>query len=136
MPGSKITRLRAALASALLTFSLAAPALANDDWNRGYPVHRHDRSCDHDGWRGDRWRNERWDHGRWDRRDRHHGGRYYGDRRGRYERYGHEYYCRPCGRGWDGRSSFHRHLARQHHIPFWAFPRVIVETGWGWVYFG
>ena len=135
MPRSKATRLRAAAATALLTLTLAAPALAGrGDWDdrhhgdRGYPVHRHDRSCGHDGWRDDR---GHYDGGRRGY-DRHDDRSHYG----RHDRYEHAYNCRPCGRGWRSRDSFHRHLAHHHRIPFRLFPRVIVDTGWGWVFFG
>jgi hypothetical protein len=131
----KLTRVRAAAATALLSLTLAAPAFADHgDWNdddrrrRGYPVHRHDRSCDHDrdGWERGR------DRGHWERG-------YYGDRghyEGRGQRNHDEYACRPCSKRWESRHRFHRHLSRHHGVPFWALPRVIVQTGWGWVFFG
>jgi hypothetical protein len=118
-----ISRIRAATAAALLSLSLAAPALAgHDDWNdgygegRGYPVHRHERSCDHERWRGND----------------------YGDRGGygRDRQHREEYGCRPCGRRFSDESRFHRHLARQHGVPYWAIPRVLVYSDWGWIFRG
>jgi hypothetical protein len=115
MPRIQITRLRAAAATALLSFLLAAPAFASHDgWDdddygdrRGYPVYRHDRHCDRDS------------HGWGDRND-------YGDRdhyrEGRRHREYGAYGCRQCGRRWSDRGSFHRHLSREHGIPFRHFP--------------
>jgi hypothetical protein len=116
-----MTRLRAATAAALFSFSLAAPALADrgdwrDDDRRGYRVHRHDRRCDRDergGYYGhgdwDRGYRDRghWGHGRWDRnfRDRSHWRR--DDRE-------HDYRCRPCGRRWRSERELHRHWEHHH----------------------
>jgi hypothetical protein len=136
----QITRLRAAAAAALLSVSLATPALARDDdwrddgYRRGYPVHEHGRHCDRDG--HDRW--DRGDHGRhWDRDRRWHGGyRDYG-RRG-YDHYDrdYEYGCRPCGKRWGDRDKFHRHLRRHHGIASHFVPNVVVAVDWGWLFRG
>lgn len=125
----QLARLRAAAATALLTLTLAAPALANqDDWDddsgreRGYPVHQHDRACDRDGRGG-------------------YGGRgdYYrdSDTQGRGHHYREESYgCRPCHRRWADEESFRRHLQRHHGVPYWAIPRVLVYADWGWLFLG
>jgi hypothetical protein len=144
MPGKRITRLRAASAAALLSLSLAAPAFADHgDWGRdgrrGYDVHRHDRSCDRDhrDW-------DRRDHRDWDRRD-YRGGwndRYRDGNRGYWNRRDHRhrghdrYDCRRCGRRWSDERSFHGHLSNVHHVPFAAFPRVIVAVDGGWLFGG
>ena len=141
MPRNSIPRLRAMAAAALLSLSLAAPALADDDdWydrdhgRRGYPVHRHDRSCDRDDRYSGGWGESRWGHGG------HSGGHgYYGEQRyygSRGHRHGDAYGCRPCGRRWSSRDPFHHHLAHDHRVPFWAFPRVVVQMGWGWAFLG
>lgn len=140
MPRITMTRLRAAAATALLSLTLAAPAFAgHDDWDddhgdrRGYPVHRHDRSCDHDDW--DRGRGRGYYEGRGYHDWRGYRGQrgYYGDRGHRYRD---EYGCRPCGRRWSRRDAFHRHLTHSHHVPLWALPRVVVQVDWGWVFRG
>ncbi|MBM4382274.1 MAG: hypothetical protein FJ091_02780 [Deltaproteobacteria bacterium] len=130
----QITRLRAAAAAALLSVSLAAPALAgHDDWDdddyryrRGYPVHEHGRHCDHDWDRGRRhWRGG-WGHDRG----------YYG--RDYYSRHDHDYGygCRPCGKRWGSRDKFHRHLRKYHGIPSHFVPNVVIAVDWGWLFRG
>jgi hypothetical protein len=136
---NKPSRARAAAAATLLSLSLAAPALADDDWGdrgerHGYPVHRHDRSCDHEGRHHGQWGDSRWSGGgHYGGRD-HRGGRHYHG--GRRHRHGASYGCRPCGRRWSSREPFHRHLAHAHRVPTWALPRVVVRTGWGWAFSG
>jgi len=137
---NRTSRLGAAMAAALLSFSLAAPAFAehdDDDWRegrRGYTVHRHGDHCDHDRDRdwdrrryGDRWRGGYSD---WER-GRH--ARYYD---GGNRHYAHEYGCRPCGKRWRSQDKFHRHLTRHHHVPYHAIPRVVVFADWGWLFRG
>jgi len=109
----RMTRLRALAATSLLSLSLAAPALADhrdwdDGYQRGYPVHRHDRHCDHDG-RGGYWG----DRGGWDRRGWEDGYRY------RERRYG----CGECGRRFRSENDYYRHVRKHHGFPRWAFPR-------------
>jgi hypothetical protein len=137
----RTTRLRAAMAAALVSLTLAAPALADrdrwdDDDRRGYRVHRHDRRCDHDDRHGRDWRSHwgherRWDGGRrdWDRghRDWDRGHRRYRD---------HDYGCRPCGRRWRSERDFHRHLRGHHHVSVPAIPRVLVAVDGGWLFRG
>ena len=129
----QITRLRAAVDTALLSVSLAAPALAGRDggwdddhhrYRRGYPVHEHGRSCDHDWDRGDR-------RGRWDRDRGYYGRDYYG----RHDR-DYDYGCRQCGKRWGDRDKFHRHLRRHHGIPSHFVPNVVIAVDWGWVFRG
>jgi hypothetical protein len=137
----KISRMRAAVAAALLSFSLAAPAFADrgwdddDDWRhrRGYPVHEHGRHCDRGHGHGhshgrdyydDRDRGWGWNHNR--------GYRYYSDRIHHDADYG----CGPCGRRWRSRDKFHRHLSSHHGVPYHAIPRVVVYMDWGWLFRG
>jgi len=151
---NRTSRLGVAIGAALLSFSLAAPALAErgDGWRgdrdrRGYTVHRHGDHCDHD--RDGRWRRD-WDRdGRrdwdrdWDRGDRHwhrdrdwdrrghrwHDGRAY---YGRDDRHAYEYGCRRHGKRWRDQERFHRHLISDHHVPYYAIPQAVVFAGWGW----
>jgi hypothetical protein len=127
----RTNRLRAAMAAALFSLTLAAPALAergrwddDDRYRRNYPVHRHDRRCDHDQ-RGDR--HQRWGHERNWGRDRGHWQR---------EHRRHEYGCRPCGRRWGNESHFHHHLASDHGVPYRAIPRALVAVDFGWLFHG
>lgn len=138
----RMARLRAATAAALFSLTLASPALADrdrwdDDDRRGYRMHRHDRSCDHDDRRGSHghgdWGRERW------RSDRGWGG--WGYERGHWDRghrrhRAHEYGCRPCGRRWENEGRFHRHLMHSHGVPYRAIPRVLVFADWGWLFRG
>jgi hypothetical protein len=101
-------------------------------------VHRHDRSCDRDGWhrrdaRHDRrdWHRDRYanrgrDYSYWDRW-------YRGDyRRHRDERWG----CRPCRRHWRSERDFHRHIYGSHGLPYRAIPGALVGVDWGWMFGG
>ncbi len=133
----RMTRFRAAAATALLSLSLAAPALADhDDWRddgygprRGYPVHRHERSCDHDDRRGDRG-------GYYDRHESRWNGFRGRSHYGRDSRHRDEYGCRPCGRRFSREGTFHRHLSDSHGVPYRAIPRVLVFVDWGWLFLG
>ena len=130
------TRLRAAAGAALLTLSLASPALADRDDHRGYRMHRHDRSCDRDGWRHDRRDYDRRDHGYWQRGQR---GYSYWDRwtRGDYRRHRDERWgCRPCRTHWRSERDFHRHLHGRHGMPYQAIPGALVVANWGWMFGG
>jgi len=144
---NRTSRLGAAIGAALLSLSLAAPALADhrdgwrgdDDDRRGYRVHRHGDHCDHD--RDDRWsrdRDRRWDRDwdrswdrDWDRRGyRTSGGRHYYGRDD--HRHGYAYGCRRCHKRWRNQDHFHRHLISQHDVPYYAIPQAVVFAGWGW----
>jgi hypothetical protein len=125
----------AAIAAALLSFSLATPALADgrgwrgDDDRRGHRDHRHGDHRDHD--RDRQWDRRHGDHD-WDRRGhRWHGGRaYYGRDHGR----GYEYGCRRHGKRWRDQGRFHHHLTSDHRVPYYAIPQAVVFAGWGWDY--
>lgn len=148
----RTTRLRAATAAALLSLSLATPALAGDDRHRGYRAHRHDGHCDHDrrGHGGDRGRwdrggswHDRWDDRRdhrWDRRwERGHRDRRHWDRweRGHHRRHRDERWgCRPCRRHWRSQRDFHRHIHQSHGLPYQAIPSAVVVVDWGWMFRG
>jgi hypothetical protein len=134
---NRTSRLGAAIGAALLSFSLAAPALADhrDDWRRdgyrrGYTGHRHGDYCDHDyDGRWDRGWRRHWDRD-WDRREhRWHGGRAY---YGRDHRHAYHYGCRRCNKRWRDQDHFHRHLIQHHHVPYYAIPQAVVFAGWGW----
>ena len=128
------SRLARGAAAALVMLALAGPVLAShdeDDWGddssrHSYPVHRHGESCDRDR------DYDRGQHG-YGYGGGHHGG-YYDDgaRYGERANYG----CRPCGRRFDSRERFYRHLTRQHHVSAYWAPRVLVHVGWGWLFRG
>lgn len=46
------------------------------------------------------------------------------------------YYCRVCRHGFKHRDRFHDHVRRHHHVPAWRLRRLIVWSGFGWVFFG
>ena len=132
------SRLAHGATAALLMLALAGPALAGhdeDDWGddssrRGYPVHRHGESCDRDH----DYDYDRGQHGRGYGYGGGQRGGYYDDG-GRYDERA-SYGCRPCGRRFDSRERFYRHLSHEHHVsPYWA-PRVLVHVGWGWLFRG
>jgi hypothetical protein len=46
------------------------------------------------------------------------------------------YYCARCHHGFHRQRAFHRHLHRDHAVPFARLPFVIVHTSFGWVFGG
>ena len=119
-----------ALGAALAVFLSAGAASAghgNGSQRIDYRVYRHGASCAsryHDG------------HGHYG----HHHSRRHGSRHVGYGwRQVHRrdtYTCQPCNHHFRSRRRFYHHLHSHHHIPLFALPLVIVQSAFGWIFYG